>query len=113
MGKSEKRKYPRVMKDFRINYAMPGSSHTTSKTYDISACGLSFESEKVIKNDAVIKLHLKSSATDTHELIGLSLIAKIVRHEKNGKGYRIGAEFMYVTKKTMDLLEVYLYPESE
>ena len=113
MDNDERRKFPRVEQNFRINYTLPGSPNSTSDTIDISAGGIAFKSEKKISDGTVIKLHLKSSKQNEQELIGLSLIAKVVQHQKNDNGYRIGAEFMYVTKKTSELLGVYLYPEPE
>ena len=113
MNKFERRKYPRVEKHFRVNYSIPGSSNAISSINNISACGLSFDDKNPIDIGTVIKLHLKSSKTDEHELIGLSLIAKIVRYEHKNNGYQIGTEFKYVPKRTFELLEVYLYPAPE
>ncbi len=114
MSQEERRRSLRITRKFTIEYVSSSPSEGPVQTKDISLHGLSFLDQNPPEVGAVIKISIVKGYHEkrqTEERIGISVLARVVRVEKEGKLSLVAVEFMNMPRRTGEILEINLYSE--
>lgn len=107
----ERRGCVRCKKEFLLEYQPGGSKGEEICTKDISCSGIAFLNNAIIESGSVIKVNLtryRDAAKGVDERVGISVMARVVRVEKNGSSHLVAAQFLNTPRRTIEMLEIYL-----